>query len=332
MPIPLSSFGESRRRLVFAATGMSALGLASPISAQTPFPNKPVRVIVPYGPGGGTDILIRMIAPAVGQSLGQSLVIENRPGAGSVLGTELVVRAPADGYTLLAVDSALLTNPGLRKLPFDTKKELAGVTMMATAPVILVVHPSVPAKTLSELLELARVKPGSLNYASGGNGASTHLAGELMKIACGVDIAHIAYKGTGPAMTDLLAGHVQMQFAGISSVKPHVEAGRLRAIAVTGPKRNPAMSSVPTFVEQGVQGVDADTWWGLYAPANTGADLVTILNDHFAKALKSADLAPKLAAGGFVPVAGTAAEHTAMMSAMIDRWAEVIAKAKITAD
>lgn len=324
--------GWSRRQLLAASAGASMWSLAGRAWSQGAFPNKPVRVIVPYGPGGGTDILIRMIAPAVSQSLGQSLVIENRPGAGSVLGTELVVRAPADGYTLLAVDSALLTNPGLRKLPFDTKKELAGVTMMATAPVILVVHPSVPARTLAELLELARAKPGSLNYASGGNGASTHLAGELMKIACGVDIAHIAYKGTGPAMTDLLAGHVQMQFAGISSVKPHVEAGRLRAIAVTGPRRNAAMSAVPTFIEQGIQGVDADTWWGLYAPAATGSDIVSALNEHFAKALKSADMGPKLAAGGFVPVAGTAAEHTAMMSSMIDRWAEVIAKAKITAD
>ena len=324
--------GWSRRRMLAAVAGASMWSLAGAARSQGVFPNKSIRVIVPYGPGGGTDILIRMIAPAVGQSLGQTLVIENRPGAGSVLGTELVVRSPADGYTLLAVDSALLTNPGLRKLPFDTKKELTGVTMMATAPVILVVHPSVPAKTLSELLELARAKPGALNYASGGNGASTHLAGELMKIACGVDIAHIAYKGTGPAMTDLLAGHVQMQFAGISSVKPHVEAGRLRALAVTGPRRNPAMPTVPTFIEQGIQGVDADTWWGLYAPAATGGEILTTLSDHFAKALKSADMGPKLAAGGFVPVAGTAAEHTAMMSSMIDRWADVIAKAKITAD
>lgn len=332
MSSPFSATDLSRRRLLSMAVGVSASGLSGSVRAQSVFPNRQVRVIVPYGPGGGTDILIRMIAPAVGQSLGQSLIIENRPGAGSVLGTELVVRSPADGYTLLAIDSAILTNPGLRKLPFDTKKDLTGVTMMATAPVILVVHPSVQAKTLPELLDLARAKPGSLNYASGGNGASTHLAGELMKIACNVDITHIAYKGTGPAMTDLLAGHVQMQFAGISSVKPHVEAGRLRAMAVTGPKRNSAMANVPTFIEQGVQGVDADTWWGLYAPSTTPAEVISALNEHLVKALRSADMAPKLASAGFVPVAGSAAEHTAMSSAMIDRWAEVIAKAKITAD
>ena len=328
---PHSPSTPMRRRLL-ASLGGAALVTGGIVQAQPAFPSRPIRVIVPYGTGGGTDILIRMLAPAVGASLGQSIVIENRPGAGSVLGTEMVARSPADGYTVLAVDSAILTNPGLRKLPFDTKRDLAGVTMMATAPVILVVHPSVPAKTLPELIDLARSKPGMLNYASGGNGASTHLAGELMKIACGVDIAHIAYKGTGPAMTDLLAGHVQMQFAGISSVRAHVEAGKLRAIAVTGPKRSIAMSAVPTFIEQGVKGVDADTWWGLYAPGGTPADLVSVLNDHFVRALKSADLAPKLAAAGFIPVAGTAAEHSEMTSSMIDRWAEVIKAAKITAD
>jgi tripartite-type tricarboxylate transporter receptor subunit TctC len=328
---PRSHSNPMRRRLL-ASLGGAALVTGGIVQAQPAFPSRPIRVIVPYGTGGGTDILIRMLAPAVGASLGQSIVIENRPGAGSVLGTEMVARSPADGYTVLAVDSAILTNPGLRKLPFDTKRDLAAVTMMATAPVILVVHPSVPAKTLPELIDLARSKPGMLNYASGGNGASTHLAGELMKIACGVDIAHIAYKGTGPAMTDLLAGHVQMQFAGISSVRAHVEAGKLRAIAVTGPKRSIAMSAVPTFIEQGVKGVDADTWWGLYAPGGTPADLVSVLNDHFVRALKSADLAPKLAAAGFIPVAGTAAEHSEMTSSMIDRWAEVIKAAKITAD
>lgn len=328
---PIARSNPMRRRLL-AGLGGTALCAGGAVRAQSAFPSRPVRVIVPYGTGGGTDILIRMLAPAVSASLGQSIVIENRPGAGSVLGTEMVARSPADGYTVLAVDSAILTNPGLRKLPFDTKRDLAGVTMMATAPVILVVHPSVPAKTLPELIDLARSKPGMLNYASGGNGASTHLAGELMKIACGVDIAHIAYKGTGPAMTDLLAGHVQMQFAGISSVRAHVEAGKLRAIAVTGPKRSIAMSAVPTFIEQGVKGVDADTWWGLYAPGGTPADLVSVLNDHFVRALKSADLAPKLAAAGFIPVAGTAAEHAEMTASMIDRWTEVIKAAKITAD
>jgi tripartite-type tricarboxylate transporter receptor subunit TctC len=323
---------SAARRRLLAVMGGGALSIANQAFAQSPFPSKPVRVIVPYGSGGGTDMLMRMVAPAVSSSLGQPVEIENRPGAGSVLGTELVVRAPADGHTLLAVDSAILTNPGLRKLPFDTKRELAGITMMATAPVVLVVHPSVPVRSLAELIELARAQPGLLNYASAGNGAATHLAGELLKEACGVNIAHVAYKGAAPAMSDLLAGSVQMQLSGIGAVRTHVEAGRLRALAVTGAKRNPALSAVPTFLEQGVQGVDADTWWGLYAPAATSADLVAVLNEHFVRAIRSADLAPKLAAAGFMPVAGSPTEHAAMMASMIDRWSSLIAKAKIASD
>lgn len=321
----------SRRRVLKAAAAMGLTTVGGVARAQA-YPNRQIRIVVPYGPGGGTDILIRMLAPAVGASLGQTLVIENKPGAGSALGTEQVVRSPADGYTVLASDSALLTNPGLRKLPFDTVRELSAITMMATAPVLLVTHPSVPAKDLRELLAIARSKPGSLNYASGGNGASTHLAGELMKLAAKVDIAHIPYKGTGPAMTDLLAGHVHMQFAGISTAKPHVEAGRLRAIAMTGAQRSPAMPEVATFIEQGVQGVDADTYWGLYAPAATPGDVVSTLNDHFVRALRSAELAPRLAAAGFVPIANSPSDAGTMMRSMVQRWGEVIAQARIQAD
>lgn len=321
-----------RRRRLLAAIGVCFGPVARSGLAQTGFPSRPIRVIVPYGAGGGTDLLMRMIAPAVSASLGQPVEIENQPGAGSVLGTERVVRAPADGHTLLAADSAILTNPGLRKLPFDTKRELAGVTMMATAPVVLVVHPSVPVRNLAELVELARSQPGVLTYASAGNGAATHLAGELMKAACGIDIAHVAYKGAAPAMTDLLAGSVQMQLSSINSVRTHVEAGRLRALAVTGARRNLAVSAVPTFVEQGVQGMDADTWWGLYAPSAVPPDVLAVLNDHFARAIRSTDLAAKLAAAGFMPVAGSSTEHTAMMMSMIDRWADLAAKAKIATD
>ena len=325
------NLSSSRRRLL---TGAAALGFAAGtgMARAQAYPNRQIRIVVPYGPGGGTDILVRMLAPVVGASLGQTLVIENKPGAGSVLGTEQVVRSAADGYTLLASDSALLTNPGLRKLPYDTARELSAVTMMATAPVLLVTHPSVSAKDLRELLTIARTKPGSLNYASGGNGASTHLAGELMKLAAKVDIAHIPYKGTGPAMTDLLAGHVHMQFAGISTAKPHVEAGRLRAIAMTGAQRSPAMPEVATFVEQGVQGVDADTYWGLYAPSGTPAEVLASVNEHFVRALRSTELAPRLAAAGFVPIANSAGEAGAMMRSMIQRWTEVIAQARIQAD
>ncbi len=322
----------SRRALFGMALGVGALTVAG-AGRSAQFPDKSVRVVVPYGPGGGTDNLMRMLAPAISESLGQTLVIDNKPGGASVIGTDTVAKAPADGHTLLASDLALLVNPGLfPKLPFDTVKDLAGVTMMATAPVLLVVHPSVPARNLQELLAMARAKPGSMNYASGGNGASTHLAGELMKIAAKVDIVHIPYKGTAPAMNDLLAGQVQMQFAGISTARQHVEAGKLRAIAMTGTGRNAAMPEVPTFIEQGLEGVDADTWWGLYAPSATPADVVARLNRDFVKALKSPALADRLTAAGFVPIANSPAEHTEMMRRMIARWIDVIRQAGIKKD
>jgi len=298
--------------------------------AQT-FPDKPVRVVIPYAPGGGTDNLVRIIAPSVGSTLGQQLVIENRPGGNSNIGSEIVAKAAPDGYTILATDLAFLVNPGLfkAKMPFDTVKSFTGLTMLASAPVILVIHPSVPANNLAELLALARAKPGSLNYASGGYGASTHLAGELMNQAAKVSITHVPYKGTGPAMTDLLAGQVQMQFAGISSARQYVEAGKLRAIAVTGKQRNPAMPSVPTFDESGVPGIDADTYWGLYAPAGTPPAVLAALNKAFTAAMRSPAHAEKLTALGYLPIANAPADHTEQFRAMIARWTDVIDKAKI---
>jgi len=308
-----------------------ALACAAGGAAAQSFPDKPVRIVIPYAPGGGTDNLVRIIAPTVSAALGQQVLIENRPGGNTFIGTEIVSKAAPDGYTLLATDTALVVNPGLfkAKMPFDTAKTLTGLTMMAYAPVILVVHPSVAANTLGELLALARSRPGYLNYASGGSGTSTHLAAEMMKLAAKVFIVHIPYKGTGPAMADLLAGQVQMQFAGISSARSHVEAGKLRALAVTGLKRNPAMPNVPTFEESGVRGVDADSYWGLYAPAGTSPAVLATLNRHFVAALRSAAHAERLAALGYLPIANTPEEHTRQMNAMIARWTEVIDKAGI---
>jgi tripartite-type tricarboxylate transporter receptor subunit TctC len=309
--------------LCVVATGGAAF-------AQT-FPEKPVRVVIPYAPGGGTDNLVRIIAPSVGSALGQQLIIENRSGGASIIGSELVAKAAPDGYTLLATDLAFLVNPGLfkAKMPFDTVKSFSGLTMMASAPVLLVIHPSVPAKNLAELLALARAKPGSLNYASGGYGASTHLAGELMNLAAKVSITHIPYKGTGPAMADLLAGQVQMQFAGISSARQHVEAGKLRAIAVTGKQRNPAMPDVPTFDESGLAGIDADTYWGVYAPAGVPAAALATLNKAFTAAMRNPIHAERLAALGYLPIANSVPEHTQQFRDMVARWTDVIDKAKI---
>lgn len=313
------------------ALALLLLGLSALAGAQN-YPDKAVRVIVPYAPGGGTDNLIRLIQPSVSASMGQQLVIENRPGGSSIIGTELAAKAPPDGYTVMVTDSAVLVNPGLfrKKMPFDTAKAFTGVSMLAYAPVLLVVHPSVPAYTLPELLALARAKPGSLNYASGGLGASTHIAGELLKLEANVNITHIPYKGTGPAMTDLLGGQVHMQFAGISSARTYVEAGKLRAIAVTGNLRNPAMPSVPTFEEFGLKSIDADTYWGLYAPAGTPPAVLAILNRHFVNAMRSPVHAEKLAALGYLPIANSYQEHTQQMQAMIARWIDILDKLKIS--
>lgn len=297
------------------------------------FPSKSIRVVVPYAPGGGTDNLIRIIAPTLSTSLGQQIVIDNRPGAAGLIGTEIVARAAPDGHTILVTDSAFLVNPGLQpKMPFDTLQSFRGITMMASAPVILVSHPSVSARSIQDLVALAKAKPGSLNYASGGNGASTHLAGELLKIAAGVDLVHIPYKGTAPAMNDLLAGQVAMQFAGISSARQHVDAGKLVALAVTGERRNPAMPAVPTFIESGIRGVDADTYWGAYAPIGTSNEIVGTLNQHLVRALRAPELQQRLIDLGFEVIANASATQDAQMRTMIASWAELVRKANIRPD
>lgn len=305
------------------------IGLVGSAGAQT-FPNKAIRVVVPYSPGGGTDILIRTVSGEASASLGQQLVIDNRPGGATVGGTDSVAKAPADGYTILAADSTFLTNPGLMKsLPYQTTRDFTGIIMMAKAPVILLVHPSVQAKTIGELIALAKARPGTLNYASGGNGSSTHLAGALLRQVAGIDIVHVPYKGTGPAMSDLVAGQVQMAFSGISSARQYVESGQLRALALTGDRRNPALPNVPTFAESNLGGVDAETYWGLYAPAATPAEAVAIINQHMAKVLRMPQITQRLAELGYETIANTPQEHTAQMKHMIDAWTAVIEKAGI---
>jgi len=315
------------RLLAFFAIAL--LGLVGNAGAQT-FPNKAIRIVVPYAPGGGTDILIRTVSGEASASLGQQLVIDNRPGGATVGGTDSVAKAPADGYTILAADSTFFTNPGLMKsLPYQTTRDFTGIIMMAKAPVILLLHPSVPAKTIGELIALAKAHPGTLNYASGGNGSSTHLAGELLKQVAGINIVHVPYKGTGPAMNDLVAGQVQMAFSGISSARQYVESGQLRALALSGDRRNPALPDVPTFAESNLGGVDAETYWGLYAPTATPAEAVKVLNKHMVKVLRMPQITQRLAELGYETIANTPQEHTAQMKQMIDAWTAVIEKAGI---
>lgn len=299
------------------------------VSAQT-FPDHPIHVIIPYAPGGGTDIVFRIIAPAAGAALGQPIVVDNRPGASTMAGTGAVARASADGYTLLATDSAILINPGLFKsrLPYDTAKQFTGVTMMATSPALLVVNPKLPAKTLSELLALAKSKPGVLNYASGGLGTAPHLAGELMKLAAGIDVTHIPYKGTGPALIAVLAGQVDLAFVGISSAAPFIATNELRAVAITGQSRHPSLPDLPTFLESGLD-VDGSSYWGIYAPSDVPGGLVDTLNRAFTDALRLPENEKKLANLGYAPIANTPEQHTAQFRAMVDQWTSVVGRAGI---
>ena len=320
-----------------AAAGVTGLAIGMMLVcadcvAQT-FPARAIRVIVPFAPGGGTDILIRTVSPKLSEALGQQLVIDNRAGGGSTIGSELAAKAPPDGYTLLMVDTSFTTNPSLySKLPYDSARDFAPVSLMAAAPVILIVHPSVPVKSVKEFVALAKSKPGQLNFASGGPGSSTHLGGELLKLVAGIDLVHIPYKGTGPAVADVLGGQVVMMFAGISSVKQYVAVGRLRAIAVTGQKRSPAMPEVPTFIESGLRGVDSGTYWGCLAPAATPKDIVNKLSTTIANVLKMGDIEKRLSDLGFDAIGGTPDQFATIIRSETEKWARVIKSAHVKLD
>jgi tripartite-type tricarboxylate transporter receptor subunit TctC len=290
------------RRALLAAVGIAAVTGAQ---AQPAFPTRPIRLVIPFGPGGGTDNLLRLLEPHVSRALGQPVVIENRPGAGSIVGTEIVARAEPDGYTLVALDSTFVINPGLfPTLPYDPARDFAPVTLLARAPVVLLAHPSVPARTLQELVALAKARPGSLAYASGGNGAPTHLVGEMLKSEAGIDLTHLPYRGTGPAMNDIIAGHVPLGVNGLSASAAHIQSGRVRALAVTGDSRAPAFPDVPTFRESGLPGVDFFTHWGVLTRAGTPQPVIDRLAAAFNEAVQRPDLRQRLNDLGFVP-AGT---------------------------
>jgi len=330
-PSPQSS--ERRMNVRFTNVVLIALLAGSSTAFAQTYPSKPIRIVVPFAPGGGTDILTRIMLPRLNDTLKQQLIVDNRPGAGSQIGTEIVAKAAPDGYTVLMVDTAFMTNPSLySKLPYDSQKDFAPVSLAASAPVILIVHSSVPVGTLKELVSIARAKPGALNFASGGPGSSTHLGVELLKYVAKIDLVHIPYKGTGPAVADVLGGQVTMMFAGISSVKQHVESGRLRAIAVTGEKRSPAMPAVPTFAEAGMKQVDASSYWGALAPARTSPEIVTRLSQTMAQVLKMPDVRDKLVELGFDPIGGSPAEYAAMIAKETDKWAKVIKAAGVRLD
>jgi tripartite-type tricarboxylate transporter receptor subunit TctC len=319
----------NRRHMLAAVAGVP---FVRPALAQS-YPERSLRVVVPFGPGGGTDNLVRVIEPHVRAAFGQALVIENRAGAGGTIGTEIVARAPADGYTILIVDSSYAINPALfPRLPYDPAKDLVPVSLLASGPVILLAHPSLPVTSLQELVAMAKAQPGRLSYASGGNGASTHLAGELLKMVAGIDLVHVPYRGTGPATTDVVAGHVPLMFNGISAARPHVDAGRLRPIAVTGSSRAGALPNVPTFTEGGLGGVEASTFWGALAPAGTPAAAVTRISEALRAGVTHAAVRERLLSLGFEPIGGPPSAYAENLRTETAKWAEVVRRANVKLD
>lgn len=314
-----------------------ALGALSAVAAATAhaqiYPVKAIRIIVPLAPGGGTDILSRIMAPRMNQILGQQVLIENRPGGATQIGTDAVARAAPDGYVLLNTDTSLHTNPSLyAKLPYDTLRDLAPVSLLASAPVVLVVHPSVPVATLKQLLALARARPGELTFAVGGYGTGTHLVAEAFKAAAKINFVIVPYKGGGAAVADTLAGQVVIMFGGPATVKPHVTNGRLKPIAVTGDRRNQAFPNLATFNESGVPGVDSGSYWGSLAPAATPADVIATLNAAMVATLQTPEIRSRLTDLGYEPLGTPPEEYGALIRSEIARWGKVVKAASIKLD
>ena len=328
-------FGTFIRRRIWVGVAVSMAALSSlPAMAQGAYPNKPVKLIVPFPPGGGNDVIGRVIAQKLADRWGQSVVVENRAGANGIVGLQALMQSPADGYTL-AVGAAgpLAVNPSLyAKLPYDPVKDFTPITNLVNYPLLLVTHPSVPAKSVRELVALAKAKPGQLSYASPGSGNSGHLAGELFNTMAGVQTVHIPYKGQGPALTDLLAGQVQMLYSSIPSVIQQVKSGQLKALAVGSAKRLASLPDVPTISESGVPGYEAYSWVGLVAPANTPADIVKKIHRDVSDILKDKDVADKLNQQGALPVGDAPDEFAIYIKNEIVKWGKVVRDANIKAD
>ena len=316
----------ARLLLAIVTIAMALSGTHASAQGATSYPNKPIKIVVPFPPGGATDILARAIGFELQKAWGQSVIIENKPGAGGNTGADLVAKAAADGYTLVmgTVGTHAINMSLYAKMPYDAVKDFEPVVLVAGVPNLLVVHPSVNAKSVRELTALAKSQPGKLNVASSGNGTSIHLAAELYKQMAGVDILHVPYKGSSPAVADLLGGQVQMMFDNMPSSLPHAKAGKLRALAVTSMTRSAALPDVPTLDEEGLKGFDATSWFGLLAPAGTPRDIVAKLNSASVKALASAEMRERLAAQGADPVGNTPDQFAAFIKAEIDKWAKIV--------
>jgi tripartite-type tricarboxylate transporter receptor subunit TctC len=319
--------------MLFAAA--AALAVAPFAMAQTPlgYPTRPVRLIVPVPPGGSTDALARIISVRLGESLGQQIVIDNRAGAGGNIAMGVAAKSTPDGHVLLIVSSNFVVNPSLyAQVPYDPVKDFAPITYIASAPSLLVEHPSINAKTVKELVGLIKSSSGKFNYASPGAGSAQHLAGELFKLVAGVNVTHVPFSGAGPAVIAVLGGQVQLAFASLPAVLPHVTAGTLRALAITSNKRSPAAPDVPTFIEAGFPAVESDHLQGMLAPAGTPPAIVNRLNAEIVKIINAPDVRKRLIDLGFVPVGNTPQEFTEIIKFQVGKWSKIVKDAGIRAE
>ena len=302
-----------------------------PLAAQS-YPTKPVRLIVPFAPGGGTDIMARTLGQKLTESWGQQVVVDNRGGAGTIIGTELAVKSPPDGYTVMLANIALALNPGLHsKLPYDALKDLTPVILIASQPNALAANPSLPANSVKELVALAKSKSTKLNYASSGNGGVGHISGEMFRIMIGADLAHIPYKGGGPAAIDVIAGQVPIAFISLPTVMSHLKAGKLKVLAITDSKRSAAAPNIPT-VSETLPGFQVDNWIGLLAPAGTSKEIVAKLNSDILKAIQTPELRERMLAQGFDVQGSTPAQFGAAIKADIEKYTKIIRQANIRAN
>lgn len=318
----------------YIVAALAAFFAAGAVHAASPdFPLKPVRLIVPFPAGGGVDIVARSLTPHLTERWGQQVVVDNRPGAGTTLGADLAAHAVPDGHNLLLTNTAHAINATLfKKLPYDAVKDFEAISLVATQPSVLVVNTAVPAKSVKDLIALARAKPGQLNYASSGNGTPPHLSAAMFESMAGVRLNHVPYKGAAPALTDLLGGQVQVMFATIISVTPHLQSGRIRALAVTSPKRSPAMPDVPTVAEAGVPGFEATAWFMLFAPAKTPEALVQRISRDTAAVVSRPDVKARFAKEGAETVGSTPDRAAVYLKSEIARWGKVIKAANIQSE
>lgn len=308
-------------------------GMAAGSAGAAGFPERPVRMVAASAAGGGTDIIARLLAQKLTDVWGQQAIVDNRPGGGGVIATDIVTKALPDGHTLLLQSVGIAYAPALyKKLPFDVKRDITAVTIVGSQPFVVAVHPGLPVKSVAELVALAKAKPGQLRFASGGVSGASHLGSELFRVTAGVDMVHVPYKGTGPGTTALISGEVQMGIAGVGTILPHAKSGKLRALAVTGAKRSPAAPDLPTVAENGLPGYAFDVWYGLFAPSKTPRATLAQINGGTTKALADAETAKRFAGAGVDLIGGSVEDSNKYLQAEMSKWSKVIREAGIKAD